>query len=595
MPAQSRTLCQATSRVHARALTVFVSFTALLLASCGGGGGGGGGQTPPPPAPPPPVNRAPVAANDVLRAEASALASINVLANDTDADGNPLTVTVEEQAAVGTVAVNADGTVRVDGLPSGFKGITRFRYRVADAGGLSSVASAAIFVGTDPFRVIFAGDAAANGSNEIYLADFISAPTLLSTATDGSLRLHSFVSSSNGGTVVYRRTSTGTPSTSDLSFVRAASPRQDVRVALPTGVTLVPDVQPADQYRVSDDGQWIVFIARDGLNADAAYVLNVTSPTTIRKAEITGTVRASLPRFSSNSQTLFLLASASAGGTNKDLYAVELSNLAVSLLSAPSAANSADDVLDYAVASDQGRILLRANRNGRVGLYFVNPSQLQTEVRVSQALGLTETILESTTSLVPGAGGSVLGQKVAYTVQSALTFSTWVADVSATPNPHLVATGGARVRGFRPDNASLLYARAGQIYEATLDGSVSDQLVGAGAAAWYDSTGNIVLLQQFLPSGGTPATYPALAAAVRGAFGATQPLGTPVLAAHFVDISGFDRAVAVIGEGPTTGAAPASARLAAVNAMAPDKLLYLSDFPSPLQLPSGAVQIVRAN
>jgi hypothetical protein len=593
MPAQSRTLCQATFRAHARA--VVATLTVLLLASCGGGGGGGEGQTPAPPPPPPPVNRAPAAANDVLRAEASALANISVLANDTDADGNPLTVTIDEQASVGTAAVNADGTVRIDGLPSGFKGTTRFRYRVTDPGGLSSVATAAIFVGTEPFRVIFAGDAAANGSNEIYLADFVSAPANLTTATDGLLRLHSFASSSNGATVVYRRTSTASPPTSDLSFVRAANPRQDVRIALPTGVTLVSDVQPADQYRVSDDGQWIVFIARDGLNADAAYVLNVTSPATIRKVEIAGTVRAGLPRFSSNSQTLFLLASVSAGGANKDLYAVELSNLAVTLLSAPSAASSADDVLDYAVASDQARILLRANRNGRVGLYFVNPSQLQTEVRVSQALGLTETILESTTGLVPGAGGSVLGLKVAYTVQSALTFSTWVADVSATPNPRLVATGGARVRGFRPDNAALLYSRAGQIYEAMLDGSVSDQLVGAGAAAWYDSTGNIVLLQQFLPSGGTPATYPALAATIRGSFGTTQPLGTPVLAAHFVDVSGFDRAVAVIGEGPTAGAAPAAARLALVNAMTPDKLLYLSDFPSPLQLPSGSVQIVRAD
>ncbi len=493
------------------------------------------------------------------------------------------------------MTVNADNTVRVDGLPGGFKGITRFRYRATDSGTLSSVASVAIFVGTDPFRAIFAGDAAANGSNEIYLSDFASAPALLSTATEGTLRLHSFVSSSNGATVVYRRTSTDTPSTSDLSFVRTANPHQDVRIALPTGVTLVSDASPTDQYRVSDDGQWIVFIARDGLNADAAYVLNTATPTTIRKAEIASTVRATLPRFSSNSQTLFLLASASAGGTNKNLYAVELSTLAVTQLSAPSAVNSADDVLDYAVASDQGRILLRANRNGRVGLYFVNPSQLQTEVRVSQALGLTETVLETTIGLTPGAGGSVLGEKVAYTVQSALTFSTWIADVSATPNPRLVATSGARVRGFRPDNAALLYSRAGQIYEATLDGSVSDLLVGGGAAGWYDSTGNIVLLQQFLPSGGTPATYPALATTVRGGFGTTQPLGTPVLAAHFVDVSGFDRAVAIIGEGSITGAAPASARLALVNAMAPDKLLYLSDFPSPLQLAASAVQIVGAN
>ncbi len=288
-----------------------------------------------------------------------------------------------------------------------------------------------------------------------------------------------------------------------------------------------------------------------------------------------------------------MLASPVTSGANNDLYTVALNGLAVSQLSAPTAVNSNDDVLDYAVASDQSRILLRANRAGRVGLYFINPSQLQSEIKVSHNLGLTETILETTVALPPGAGGSVLTQKVAYTVQSALTFSTWIADVSATPNPHVIATSGARVRGFRPDDGALTYTRAGQIIEAAVDGSVSDQTIGSGTTASYDSTGNIVLLQQLLPSGGTPSTYPALAVSVRGSFGTTQPVGTPVLAAHYVDVSGFDRGIAIIGEGPTTGAVPATAKLALVSAMAPDKLIYLADFPSPIGLASGASQIVK--
>ncbi|HVQ14865.1 MAG TPA: hypothetical protein VMS40_14795 [Vicinamibacterales bacterium] len=129
--------------------------------------------------------------------------------------------------------------------------------------------------------------------------------------------------------------------------------------------------------------------------------------------------------------------------------------------------------------------------------------------------------------------------------------------------------------------------------EAAVNGSVSDQVIGAGTKASYDSTGNIVLLQQSLPSGGTPSTYPALAVSVRGTFGTTQAMGTPVLAAHYVDVSGFDRGVAIIGEGPLTGAAPTSAKLALVNAMAPAKLIYLADFPSPIQLQTNASQIVK--
>src|SRR4051812_24774674 len=89
----------------------------VSLAACGGGGGGGG--------PTPPVaNRAPAAKSDVLRLDGAALASINVLSNDTDADGDTLTVSIEEPALVGTATVNPNGSIKLDSLPSGFKGFT---------------------------------------------------------------------------------------------------------------------------------------------------------------------------------------------------------------------------------------------------------------------------------------------------------------------------------------------------------------------------------------------------------------------------------------------------------------------------------------
>ena len=565
---------------RARYSLLVAGFLATLTA-CGGGGGGGSST-------PPPANRAPTAKNDSIRADAAALASINVVSNDTDPDSDALTVTIEEPALVGTATVNSNGTVKLDGLPGGFKGVTRFKYRVTDKGGLTSTATAAIFVGVDPFRVVFAGDAASNGSGEVYLFDLVSAPVQLTNAADTARRLSGFVSSTNGATIVYHRTTTTTPATSDLSFVRTASPKQDVHVTFPGNASLVPN-----QYAVSSDGQWIVAVARDGTGADAAYVINVASPSTVSKVNLPGTVRVSLPRFSNDSQTLYVLASPVTTGANDDLYLVALSNLGVSQLSALTAANSTDDVVEYSVASDQSRILLRANRGGRIGLYYINPSVLQTEVKVSHDLALTETILESTVGLPAGAGGSILTSKVAYTTQSLLGFSTWLADVSATPNAHVVATSGARVRGFRPDDLALTYTRSGQVVEALVDGSISDQTLAAGTAAWYDSTGNIVLIQQQLPSGGTPATYPALAVTVRGSFGTTQALGSPVLAQHYFDISGFDRGVVVIGEGPTTGTVPATARLALVNAMAPDKLLYFADYSSPIQLTPAASQVVK--
>jgi hypothetical protein len=254
--------------------------------------------------------------------------------------------------------------------------------------------------------------------------------------------------------------------------------------------------------------------------------------------------------------------------------------------------STSDDVLEYAISQDQARVLLRANRGGRVGLYFIDARQLQTEVRVSHALAVGESLNNSTISLN---GGTVSGaplQRVAYTTQTLLgTLNTYIAEVSATPNARLV-TSGAQVVGLRPDDATLLYSKGLQIWENTIGGGTSDALVEAGSAAWFDSTGNIVLVLQYLPSGGAPSSYPKLAVTTRGAFGSSLPLGTPGQASHYFDVSGFDRGVVVIGEGATTGAAPTSPRLALVNGLAPDKLFYLAANGSPLQLTSPVVRVV---
>jgi len=111
------------------------------------------------------------------------------------------------------------------------------------------------------------------------------------------------------------------------------------------------------------------------------------------------------------------------------------------------------------------------------------------------------------------------------------------------------------------------------------------QSIGGGYGGWYDSTGNIVLVAQNLP-------YKALAATSRGNFGTTNPVGTTSLAVAYDDVSGFDRGVAIIGQGPTSGAPPATATLQLVNALAPQGLLPLAPFQSPLQLTSYSSKIV---
>jgi hypothetical protein len=534
-------------------------------------------------------NRPPVAANEVMRAEGATLDAINVLKNDSDADNDALTVAIEGTPLVGTASVNADSTVRISGLPAGFKGVTRFSYRITDTSGASTVAAVAVFVGTDPFRVFFAQDVPGSGA-DVFVNDLDADPRAVTTATEGTMRLRGFRVSDNGATVVYRREDTAAPATGDLSFIPATPSASATKIALPPGATLPLDSQGADQFRVSPDGKWIALVARVS-GADSVYVLNVAPPSTLTKVSPAGVMVATSLRFSRDSQSLYFLAG-DASGTHKSLYTVSPANpvatVPVSKVSDPS---TTDDVLDYAVSPDQTRVLLQANRGGRVGLFFVDTRQLQSEVQINHALGAGDSIFASTISLNGGTVATPPLQRVAYTVQTQpllpllpTTYATYIAELSATPNARLVASSTQAI-GLRPDDASLLYSKGLQIWENSIGAGTSDQLVEAGSNAWYDSTGNIVLVQQFLP-------YPALVVTSRGSFGTSQPLGTPGLAAHYVNVSGFDRGVVVIGEGPTSGPAPASPRPTLVNALAPDRLFFLSANGSPQQLTSPSARVV---
>ena len=63
-------------------------------------------------------------------------------------------MTIEQAPLIGTASINEDQSIRIDELPSDFKGATRFTYRVTDPEGASSLASVAVFVGT-PSSVFF--------------------------------------------------------------------------------------------------------------------------------------------------------------------------------------------------------------------------------------------------------------------------------------------------------------------------------------------------------------------------------------------------------------------------------------------------------
>jgi VCBS repeat-containing protein len=538
-----------------------------------------------------PVNDAPAPVNDVMRKDTLAeLGALDVRANDTEPDSEATSVLIEQQPTIGTASVNSDGTIKLD-VPSGFKGATQFKYRITDPNSTFGVGTAAVFVGTDPFRVAFAGDEASNGAPEVFMTDFVGASWRVSNATEGNLRLAGFVASNNGSTVVYRRNDSGA-GTSELSFVRTANTGNQVRITLPTGFSLVDDSPGVAQYAVSPNGQWIAVLAKSASagNPISLFVLNVDDPGNLRAATPPAAVFVSTVRMFSDS--VYFLASDQAGGaTRKSLYRAPLSATPtpVQLSATPSAPG--DDVSNYSVSSDQTRIALIAKRGlvGITGLYYVNPAAPGTEVQLNDPNQLGEVRNEAavthTIGLAEGFGGSTGLTHVAYTVSIFGTNTVFVADVGPTPNPRSLVTNGTVV-GFRPNDTAVLFARLGaslspEVWEKPLD-TGGEIPVGPGITGLYDSAGDTVMLT----SPGNPDAR-VLSSVTRASFGTPQRMGTANQPARFIGLSGAPRAVALLGEGNAS-----SVTLSLVNARAPDRPIPLAGFQSPLNLNSPLAYVV---
>lgn len=540
------------------------------------------------------LNTPPTASNTILRADGSALASINVLKNATDTDKDPLTVTILDQppSGAGNATVNTDGTVSLTGL-SNFKGVTHFTYQVTDPSGAAAKAVAAVFVGADPFRAVFAGDAPGNGSNEVYLTDFAAGPVAMTAATQGNLRLRGFAVSDNGATIVYRVQDITSAANTSLAFVKTSTPAQSTAIPLPSGTVPIADGNGNDQFIVSPDGQWIVAIAGQG-SLSSLYAISIAQPTVVSQIQPAGVTSVGSPTFSLDSKSIYFLGTGGTG-THRSLYFASLSTPAqttlISALSDP--ATTSDDVSAYSVSPDQTRILLQAVRAGKQGVFFVDAAHPTVENPLNEAV-VGQSVGMTTVGLPAGRGGSTTVQRVAYVVQGTAVSGNhpagiYVAEVSATaPNPRLeVQNASVQVIGLRPDDAAFLYTDGAQVSEAVIDNPGTTP-VGGGYGGWYDSTGNIVLLQQHLP-------WPALAETSRGSFGTAPQVGTTSLAVLYNDVSGFDRGVAIIGQGPTSGTPPTTAALQLVNALAPQGLLPLAGtgtMQSPVQLTSYSSKIV---
>lgn len=95
-----------------------------------------------------PVNDAPVAAADTAATTEGTGVTISVLGNDSDADGDALTVVAVTQGADGTVAINGDNTV-IYNPNLGFSGADSFTYTITDGTGGFGTATVTVAVAAD--------------------------------------------------------------------------------------------------------------------------------------------------------------------------------------------------------------------------------------------------------------------------------------------------------------------------------------------------------------------------------------------------------------------------------------------------------------
>jgi CshA-type fibril repeat protein len=91
-----------------------------------------------------PVNDNPVATDDNVSTNEDTVRTINVLANDTDVDGDSLTVTTA-LAANGTISINPDGTLSYT-PNTGFNGVDTISYSISDGNGGTSSATVTVTV-----------------------------------------------------------------------------------------------------------------------------------------------------------------------------------------------------------------------------------------------------------------------------------------------------------------------------------------------------------------------------------------------------------------------------------------------------------------
>ena len=230
-----------------------------------------------------PVNDPPVAVNDAVSTSEDTPVTVPVLANDTDPENDPLTVTAAT-AANGTAVINPDGTVTYTPNPN-FNGVDTIVYSVSDGNGGTSTASVTVTVTPINDPPVAANDTAA-GTEDVPLiiavlgndtdADGDPLTVTAASSPDGTVTINpdgtvTFVPvpNFNGPTVIPYTITDGNGGTSTATVAVTIAPVNDAPIAQPdaaitdedTPVTLTPLANDSDV-----DGDPLTIIAASAPN-----------------------------------------------------------------------------------------------------------------------------------------------------------------------------------------------------------------------------------------------------------------------------------------------------------------------------------------
>ena len=120
-----------------------------------------------------PINDPPVGTDDAFTVDEDQTTVLDVLTNDSDVDGDPLTVgSVDTTGTLGTVVINADGTISYT-PPPGYNGTDSFTYDVCDPSGACDTVTVTLTVTALPDAPVAVDDAATTNEDTVAVIDVL--------------------------------------------------------------------------------------------------------------------------------------------------------------------------------------------------------------------------------------------------------------------------------------------------------------------------------------------------------------------------------------------------------------------------------------